>query len=190
MSSKKLATFGAGCFWCVEAIFENLRGVEKVVSGYSGGHLKNPTYKQVCSGSTGHAEVCQLTYSPDTITYPELLEVFFRVHDPTTLNRYVLTCLNLPKLTINSQARTRWGNTIPIGYFLPRWGSKVTSGCIQERAWWNRCVGRPNRYRDLSCGRVLPCWGLPPRLFQQGGRFNFLLPSCHSPKGGEIQKGK
>jgi peptide-methionine (S)-S-oxide reductase len=82
-----LATFGNGCFWCTEAIFQRLKGVSKVVSGYAGGKLKNPTYKEVCTGLTGHAEVIQLTYDPKVITYPELLEVFWQTHDPTTLNR-------------------------------------------------------------------------------------------------------
>jgi peptide-methionine (S)-S-oxide reductase len=82
-----LATFGAGCFWCVEAAFQQLKGVSSVVSGYSGGTVQNPTYQQVCTGSTGHAEVCQITFDPETISYEELLEVFFEIHDPTTLNR-------------------------------------------------------------------------------------------------------
>ncbi len=81
------ATFGAGCFWCVEAVFQRLEGVEQVVSGYAGGSVKDPTYKQVCNGNTGHAEVVQLTYDPQKITYEELLEVFFATHNPTTLNR-------------------------------------------------------------------------------------------------------
>ncbi|MFA0961490.1 peptide-methionine (S)-S-oxide reductase MsrA [Roseivirga sp. BDSF3-8] len=81
------ATFGSGCFWCTEAIFQRLKGVEKVVSGYSGGHIKNPAYREVCNGVTGHAEVVQLTYDPEVITYDELLEVFWKTHDPTTLNR-------------------------------------------------------------------------------------------------------
>jgi peptide-methionine (S)-S-oxide reductase len=81
------ATFGSGCFWCTEAIFQNVEGVEKVESGYMGGHVKNPTYKEVCSGLTGHAEVLQVTYNPTEISYPELLEVFWKTHDPTTLNR-------------------------------------------------------------------------------------------------------
>lgn len=80
-------TFGAGCFWCVEAIFSDLNGVDKVVSGYAGGTIKNPSYKEVCTGNTGHAEVCQITYNPNVISYEELLEVFWQVHDPTTLNR-------------------------------------------------------------------------------------------------------
>lgn len=80
-------TLGAGCFWCVEAIFENLRGVERVVSGYSGGDMENPSYEEVCSGSTGHAEVVQVHYNPEIISLGEILDVFWRTHDPTTLNR-------------------------------------------------------------------------------------------------------
>lgn len=86
-SGLQLATFGNGCFWCTEAIFQQLNGVEKVVSGYSGGKVKNPTYKEVCSGLTGHAEVIQITYDPKKITFEELLEAFWQTHDPTTLNR-------------------------------------------------------------------------------------------------------
>ena len=81
------ATFGGGCFWCIEAAFTELDGVREVTSGYAGGHVEDPTYRQVCSGDTGHAEVVQLEYDPDAITYEELLEVFFTVHDPTQLNR-------------------------------------------------------------------------------------------------------
>jgi peptide-methionine (S)-S-oxide reductase len=83
----QVATFGSGCFWCTEAIFERLNGVVKVESGYAGGTVKNPTYEEVCSGTTGHAEVTQITYDPKIITYDELLEVFWKTHDPTTLNR-------------------------------------------------------------------------------------------------------
>lgn len=83
----QVATFGSGCFWCSEAIFERLKGVDKVVSGYSGGTIKNPTYEEVCSNTTGYAEVVQITYDPKVITYDELLEVFWKTHDPTTLNR-------------------------------------------------------------------------------------------------------
>ena len=81
------ATFGNGCFWCTEALFQNLKGVEKVESGYTGGKVKNPTYKEVCSGLTGHAEVIQITFDPKVISFEELLEVFWNTHDPTTLNR-------------------------------------------------------------------------------------------------------
>lgn len=81
------ATFGAGCFWCVEAIFQRLEGVEKVESGYAGGHIKNPSYQQVTAGTTGHAEVAQITFDPTIISYSDLLEIFWKTHDPTTLNR-------------------------------------------------------------------------------------------------------
>ncbi len=81
------ATFGGGCFWCIEAIFSGMNGVDLSISGFAGGHVKNPTYEQVVTGSTGHAEVVQVHYNPDVISYVKLLEVFFSVHDPTTLNR-------------------------------------------------------------------------------------------------------
>jgi peptide-methionine (S)-S-oxide reductase len=81
------ATFGSGCFWCTEAIFLNVDGVHKVVSGYTGGKLKNPTYKEVCSGLSGHAEVVQLSFDPNEVSYDELLEIFWQTHDPTTLNK-------------------------------------------------------------------------------------------------------
>lgn len=87
MEGLEKATLGAGCFWCVEAIFQDLAGVKKVESGYAGGHVNNPTYKQVCGGRTGHAEVIQITFDPKVISYEDILEVFWYTHDPTTLNR-------------------------------------------------------------------------------------------------------
>ena len=85
--SVELATLGGGCFWCLEAVYKELRGVGRVVSGYAGGWVENPTYRQVCEGTTGHAEVVQLTFDPSAVSYRELLEVFFTIHDPTTPNR-------------------------------------------------------------------------------------------------------
>jgi peptide-methionine (S)-S-oxide reductase len=86
-NQKEVATLGGGCFWCLEAVFQELKGVEKVESGYTGGASANPTYGQVCSGTTGHAEVVQVTFDPQTISFKDILEVFFSTHDPTTLNR-------------------------------------------------------------------------------------------------------
>ncbi|MFM8744712.1 MAG: peptide-methionine (S)-S-oxide reductase MsrA [Cytophagales bacterium] len=83
----EVATFGAGCFWCTEAVFLNVEGVIKVVSGYTGGNVKNPSYREVCTGLTGHAEVTQITFDPSVVTFEELLEVFWNTHDPTTLNK-------------------------------------------------------------------------------------------------------
>jgi peptide-methionine (S)-S-oxide reductase len=85
--SFELATLGGGCFWCLEAVYQELDGVTGIVSGYAGGHVPNPTYEQVCGKKTGHAEVVQVTFDPSVLTYRELLEVFFATHDPTTLNR-------------------------------------------------------------------------------------------------------
>ncbi|MEL6917239.1 MAG: peptide-methionine (S)-S-oxide reductase MsrA [Bacteroidota bacterium] len=81
------AVFAGGCFWCTEAVFQRLNGVEKVISGYTGGTIKNPAYREICTGRTGHAEAIQITFDPDRISFEELLEVFFATHDPTTLNR-------------------------------------------------------------------------------------------------------
>jgi peptide-methionine (S)-S-oxide reductase len=86
-SDLETATFGSGCFWCTEAVFQQLKGVQTVISGYCGGSVANPTYKDICSGMTGHAEVIQVTFDPKIVSYQELLEVFWRTHDPTTLNR-------------------------------------------------------------------------------------------------------
>jgi len=87
MHESEIATFGSGCFWCTEAVFERVNGVLSVVSGYSGGTVEYPSYEQVCTGKTGYAEVIQITYDPNIITYPELLEIFWKTHDPTTLNK-------------------------------------------------------------------------------------------------------
>lgn len=83
----EVATLGGGCFWCLEAVFKDVTGVERVVSGYSAGHTPNPTYEEVCTGETGHAEVVQITFNPAVISFRKLLEIFFTIHDPTTLNR-------------------------------------------------------------------------------------------------------
>jgi len=87
MANLETATLAAGCFWCVEAVFDDLQGVEDVVSGYAGGHTENPTYKEVCSETTGHAEVVQMRFDPEVLSFADLLRVYFTVHDPTTLNR-------------------------------------------------------------------------------------------------------
>ncbi len=85
--AKEIATIGGGCFWCTEAVFKELRGVEKVESGYSGGKVEHPSYQEVCTGATGHAEVVRVTFDPRVISYRDILQIFFRTHDPTTLNR-------------------------------------------------------------------------------------------------------
>jgi peptide-methionine (S)-S-oxide reductase len=86
-AAREIATLAGGCFWCLEAVFDDMKGVESVESGYMGGKTENPTYKEICSGQTGHAEVVRLTFDPSTVSFREILEVFFVIHDPTTLNR-------------------------------------------------------------------------------------------------------
>ena len=85
--ASETATLAGGCFWCLEAVYNELRGVQRAVSGYAGGNVANPTYQQVCTGDTGHAEAVQITYDPEVVSYKDLLDVFFTIHDPTTLNR-------------------------------------------------------------------------------------------------------
>jgi peptide-methionine (S)-S-oxide reductase len=87
MNEREVATLAGGCFWCLEAVFLQLKGVQQVQSGYAGGHVPNPSYEDVCTGSTGHAEIVQVTFDPDVIPFRDLLQVFFTIHDPTTLNR-------------------------------------------------------------------------------------------------------
>ncbi|QNL21785.1 peptide-methionine (S)-S-oxide reductase MsrA [Hyphobacterium sp. CCMP332] len=87
MEKLESATLGAGCFWCIEAVFQNLKGVKNVIPGYSGGHIKNPAYREVCTGRTGHAEVARIEFDAESISFKEILEVFWQTHDPTTLNR-------------------------------------------------------------------------------------------------------
>jgi peptide-methionine (S)-S-oxide reductase len=85
--NREVATLAAGCFWCIETVYDQLKGVEKVVSGYTGGMIPNPSYQQVCTGTTGHAEAVQVTFDPTVVSFREILEIFFTIHDPTTLNR-------------------------------------------------------------------------------------------------------
>jgi peptide-methionine (S)-S-oxide reductase len=87
MANSEIAVLGGGCFWCLEAVFDSLKGVKSVESGYMGGHVDHPTYRQVCGGDTGHVEVVRVTFDPQELSFPELLDVFFSIHDPTTLNR-------------------------------------------------------------------------------------------------------
>lgn len=117
----EVATLGAGCFWCVEAIYTKVNGVESVVSGYSGGYIKNPSYKEVCNGTTGHAEVVQVTFDPDVISYEEILDIFFQTHNPTTLNqqgadvgtqyRSVIFYHDQTQKQIAEQSKEKWNNS-------------------------------------------------------------------------------
>ena len=148
-SSVEKATFGAGCFWCSEAVFLQLKGVKSVVSGYSGGSAKNPTYQQVCDGTTGHAEVIQVTYDPSVITFPELLEVFWQTHDPTTKNRQ--------------------GNDIGSQYRSAIFYHSDEQRRLAEeykRSSTRRALSAPIGDGNHGVQRALPRRGLPPELFR------------------------
>lgn len=128
-SEREVATLGGGCFWCLEAVFEQIDGVEAVVSGYCGGHLENPGYGAVCGGRTGHAEVVQVTFDPARRSYRQLLEVFFAIHDPTTLNRQ------------GNDVGTQYRSVI---FFHSDEQAQLASACIeeleQEKLWPGRIV--------------------------------------------------
>ena len=125
-SHMELATFGGGCFWCLEAVFHKLRGVDRVVSGYMGGHTPNPDYDQVCSGRSGHAEVIQIQFDPASISYETLLQVFFSIHDPTTLTRQ--------GNDVGSQYRS------VIFYHTPQQREAATATLAQQSAIWGSPV--------------------------------------------------
>lgn len=120
------ATFAGGCFWCLEAVFQRLRGVEKVVSGYMGGHTTNPDYKAICTGTTGHAEVVQIHFDPAQITYADLLDVFFAIHDPTTLNRQ------------GNDRGTQYRSAIY--FYTAEQQAEANSAIAREQAHWSQAI--------------------------------------------------
>ena len=169
MAEREVATLGGGCFWCLEAVFEQLRGVESVVSGYAGGHVPNPTYEQVCGKGTGHAEVVQVTFDPAVVSYREVLEVFFATHDPTT--------------------KDRQGNDVGPQYRSAIFThsdeqKKTAEGLIAE---WTDGGGvpEPDRHRGDAGHGVLPGRGLPPGVLpRQPGAA--VLHVRGRPEGGQV----
>ena len=166
---KEVATLAGGCFWCLEAVFDDLIGVEDVVSGYSGGKFPNPTYKQVCTGATGHAEVIQVTFDPARISYKEILEVFFTIHDPTTLNRQ------------GGDVGTQYRSAI--FYHSPE--QKATAEQVIQELNAARVVGSPNRDRNPAIHQILPGRGLPPGILRQQ-RPATLLPDRDRSQGRQV----
>lgn len=157
---RQLATFGGGCFWCLEAVFEQLRGIDKVESGYTGGRVANPTYHLVCAGTTGHAEVVQVTFDPALISYRDVLDVFFATHDPTTLNRQgpdtgtqyrsAIFCHSPEQKEIAERriaelnAAGIWDapivtEVVPLGTFYP--AEDYHQGYYRQNPWQGYCVG-------------------------------------------------
>ena len=148
MPNQEIATLGGGCFWCLEAVYQEMKGVESVVSGYMGGRMPNPTYRQVCGGDTGHVEVVQVTFDPAVVSFRDVLEVFFVIHDPTTLDRQ--------------------GNDVGEQYrsaiFYHSDAQKETAEAIIHELDAEKAFGQTYRDSSPPGRRILPCRGLSPEL--------------------------
>ena len=166
------ATFGNGCFWCTEAVFQRLKGVKTVVSGFSGGHVKNPTYRQVCTGTTGHAEAIQLTYDPKEISFDDLLAVFWHSHDPTTKDRQ------------GNDVGTQYRSVI----FYHSDEQKQLAEKYKKKLDESGLLSRTHRHRNRAVHRVLRRRRLSPELLQpELGRG--ILPGDHRPQAGKAEEG-
>ena len=166
----ELATFAGGCFWCMEAVFQNLRGVEQVVSGYLGGRTPNPSYEMVCSGLTGHAEAIQISFDPAAISYHDLLELFFAFHDPTTLNR---------------QGPDE-GDPVPLRDLLSLTRPEDGGGAGHSGAERSGDLRRPHRHRAQPGGEILPRRAIPSGLLPAESRQG-VLPGDDHPESGQAQ---
>lgn len=147
----QVATLGGGCFWCLEALYQDLQGVEKVVSGYAGGHVPNPSYQAVCSGITGHAEVTQITFDPDIISYEDLLDIFWRIHDPTTPNRQgadVGTQYRSIILTHNEQQREIAEQSLAETNALELWANPIVTKIEPLTDFYPAEAYHQNYYKD------------------------------------------
>ncbi len=134
----EIATFGGGCYWCLEAIFQRIYGVQSVVSGYSGGHLAHPTTLQVYDGGSGHAEVVQVIYNPDAVSYRELLEIFFTMHDPTTLNRQGNDVGEIYRSIIlyHSEEQRQVAEDMILGFAATAWDNAVVTELVPFDTFW------------------------------------------------------
>ena len=168
---REIATLAGGCFWCLEAVFDELKGVESVESGYMGGRTGNPTYHQVCEGNTGHAEVVRITFDPAVVSFDELLEVFFVTHDPTTLN-----CQGND---VGTQYRSA------VFYHTP--GQKAAAETVIARLERGAAVGRSHRDRGRPGGGVLRRGGLPPGVLRAQS-VPAVLPGDRGAESAEVSQ--
>jgi peptide-methionine (S)-S-oxide reductase len=150
-TTTEVATLGGGCFWCLDAAYQQLKGIQSVVSGYAGGTNANPTYKQVCSGTTGHAEVVQIRYDPSTISYRDLLDVFFTIHDPTTLNRQ------------GADVGTQYRSVIFYHNEAQKAIAEQTIAELSERRIWDdrRRITTRTTTATTACSRIASLWCAP-----------------------------
>ena len=168
----EVATLAGGCFWCLEAVFDELRGVSDVRSGYMGGGMKNPSYRDVCTGKTGHAEIVQVTFDPATIAFRDLLEVFFAIHDPTTLNRQ--------GADVGTQYRSA------IFYHSPE--QRATAEVFIAELTAAKAYRGPDCHPGGTGRSSIRGRGLSPRVFQEQ-QCSALLPVCGRAKGDETAQG-
>lgn len=167
-------TLGAGCFWCVEAVFVELKGVATATSGYMGGHVKDPSYSEVCTGNTGHAEVARLVYDPKVISFDEILEVFWQTHQTaTTLNRQ------------GADSGTQYRSAI---FWRNPEEQRDIAEAYMKKLNEKPCVPRADRYGDQQGDRVLPSRELPPELLRVERRPR-LLPNGHPSETGQVPEG-
>ena len=171
LQGREVATLAGGCFWCLEAVYDQLRGVDDVVSGYAGGRVRNPSYQAVCAGTTGHAEVVQVTFDPAVVSFREILEVFFTVHDPTTLNRQ--------GADVGTQYRSA------IFYRSPE--QKATAEQVISEINAAKIWPAPHRDRGLAVRDVLPGGGLSPGVLCAQPDPG-VLQLRHRAEGCEVQK--
>ena len=167
----KVTTLAGGCFWCLEAVFEQVRGVESVTSGYAGGHVSNPTYEQVCMGITGHAEVTQVVFHPDQVSYRELLEIFFSIHDPTTLNRQ------------GPDIGTQYRSAIFFHDDEQKETAKALIAELTKAEIWGRSI--VTEVEPLTV--FYPCGGLPPGVLPQELP-STVLPGHHQPQSRQVSQ--
>ena len=167
--STQTATLAGGCFWCLEAVFEQLKGVVKVVSGYAGGKVENPSYRDVCTGATGHAEVVQVTYDPAQISYRDLLGVFFSIHDPTSLNRQ------------GADVGTQYRSAI----FYHDEAQKATAEAMIARSHGREALAQPHRDRNYCLYEILSGGELPPGVLPQQ-YLPTVLPGGDCAEGGQV----
>ncbi|MEK9659457.1 MAG: peptide-methionine (S)-S-oxide reductase MsrA [Chloroflexota bacterium] len=147
--AQEQATLAGGCFWCLEAVYQRVRGVERVVSGYAGGHVAEPTYRAVCSGTTGHAEVVQLTFDPNVVSYADLLRIFFTIHDPTQLNRQGNDVGTQYRSAIYTHSADQEAAArAAIGEFAGTWGGRIVTQVEPHSAFYPAEDYHQNYFND------------------------------------------
>ncbi|AOZ07257.1 peptide-methionine (S)-S-oxide reductase MsrA [Cupriavidus malaysiensis] len=173
----EIATLGGGCFWCLEAVYQQVRGVKAVESGYSGGHLRQPSYEEVCSGDSGHAEVVRVSFDPSVVTYREILEIFFAIHDPTTLNRQGNDVGTQYRSVIFTHSQAQRATAEHVLHELEAgkvFDAPIVTQVEPEQPYWRAEDGHQNYYQDHP-GQGYCAVVISPKLAKFRARFAELL---------------